>query len=139
MKNLYKARRVEDLKQIAYELLRVHAGNKIFAFYGSLGAGKTTLIKEICDELKVVDVVNSPTFAIINQYFTESGKSVFHFDFYRIESITEAFDIGYEDYIYSDSYCFIEWPDKIESLIPEFAVKVYIDMDEASGDRIITF
>ena len=101
-----------------------------------MGAGKTTFIKAICHYLGAVDIVQSPSFAIINEYRTKQGESVFHFDFYRIRKIEEAFDIGYEDYFYSGSYCFIEWPELIEELLPEETVKVYISGDTS---RLIEF
>ena len=89
------------------------------AFYGEMGAGKTTLIKEICKLLGVSDITSSPSFSLINEYLTKEDNSIFHFDFYRINHIEEAYDIGYEDYFYSNSLCLIEWPEKIESLLPE--------------------
>ncbi len=99
---------------------------KIIAFYGSMGAGKTTFIKALCEELKVTDTVNSPTFALINEYGTEAGNTVFHFDFYRIKTGNEVFDLGYEDYFYGDDLCLIEWAEKIEHLLPENYVRVNI-------------
>ncbi|MBN2174275.1 MAG: tRNA (adenosine(37)-N6)-threonylcarbamoyltransferase complex ATPase subunit type 1 TsaE [Bacteroidales bacterium] len=127
------------LDEIASKLLHEHAGKKVFAFYGPLGAGKTTFIKAICNVLEVVDDVNSPTFSIINQYFTKNDETVYHFDFYRLESVAEAFDIGYEDYIYSGSYCFIEWPEKIDQLLPEYTVRVEIEPMEGTLARLVTF
>lgn len=91
-----------------------------------MGAGKTTFIKAICHELGVADIVQSPTFSIINEYKTTTGESLFHFDFYRIKKLEEVFDIGYEDYIYSGSYCFLEWPELIEPLLPEDTVRINI-------------
>ena len=99
---------------------------KVFAFYGGMGAGKTTFIKAICAVLGVADIVQSPTFSIVNEYKTTAGDSIYHFDFYRIKKTGEVFDIGYEDYLYSGSYCFMEWPELIESLLPDDSVKVRI-------------
>ncbi|MBI5219530.1 MAG: tRNA (adenosine(37)-N6)-threonylcarbamoyltransferase complex ATPase subunit type 1 TsaE [Bacteroidia bacterium] len=103
-----------------------HPSVKIFAFYGEMGAGKTTFIKALCKAAGVVDIVNSPSFSIINEYKNKTGGQVYHLDFFRIKSIEEAFDVGYEDYFYSDNYCFIEWPEKIEPLLPENTVKISI-------------
>ena len=108
----------------------------IFAFYGKMGSGKTTFIKSICEELGVEDSINSPTFAIVNEYMSGEEDTIFHFDFYRIKSIAEVYNMGYEEYIYSDAYCFIEWPELIEELLPEETVRVYIT-EESDGTRII--
>ena len=110
---------------------------KVIAFYGSMGAGKTTFIKALCEELGVTDVVNSPTFAIINEYAAGKEK-IYHFDFYRINKPEEALDFGYEDYFYSGSFCFVEWPEKIADLLPEDTLKLYITED-ADGSREISF
>jgi len=107
---------------------------RIFAFYGSMGAGKTTFITELCAELEVDDIVNSPTFTIVNEYKTRTGRQVFHFDFYRIEKLQEVFDMGFEEYMYdSDGICLMEWPEKIEELLPKETVKVRItELDDGS-------
>ncbi len=102
--------------------------NNCVAFYGEMGAGKTTLIKEICKLLGVCDITSSPSFSLINEYLSKEDKSIFHFDFYRINDIEEAYDIGYEDYFYSNSLCFIEWPEKIESLLPENHTNIKINI-----------
>lgn len=102
-----------------------------------MGSGKTTLIKSICEELGVIDVVQSPSFAIINEYKTKSGESVFHIDFYRIRKKEEIFDIGYEEYLFSGSYCFIEWPELMEDLLPDGVVRIGIDVDGGTGERVI--
>ena len=107
-------------------LLKAFPDERVFAFYGAMGAGKTTLIKALCHELGSSDYVTSPTFALINEYSTSNGSVIYHFDFYRIKKIEEAFDLGYEDYIYSGNYCFIEWPEMIESLLPDGIVEVRI-------------
>ncbi len=110
--------------------------NKCIAFYGEMGVGKTTFIKAICKELGVIDVVNSPTFSIINEYTTQKEKIIYHFDFYRIKNIEEIFNIGYEEYFYSESLCFIEWPEKIKTLLPENYIAVYIK-ETRNGSRTL--
>ncbi len=110
----------------------------VVAFYGPMGAGKTTLIKEICAQLGVVDErVTSPTFALVNQYGTIDKTDIFHFDFYRIDNPEEAFDLGYEEYFYSDALCLVEWPEKIEALLPEDTLRVRIEPDE-TGCRLVS-
>lgn len=126
-----------DLPQIAEQLLSAIGNHKIVAFYGEMGAGKTTLIKQLCKVLKVVDTIQSPTFSIVNEYLTEDNQQVYHFDFYRIKEEEEAFDFGVEEYFYSGNYCFIEWPEQIPNLIPEKAVKVSIKQTE-DNKRLIT-
>lgn len=128
---------IDELPGAAEELLSSFSEKRIFAFYGTLGAGKTTFIKEICRQLGVVDNVSSPTFALINQYMRASGESVYHFDFYRIKEASEALDIGFEEYIYSGEYCFIEWPEIITEYLPEDYISVKINEDE-QGNRLIT-
>lgn len=98
----------------------------IFAFYGKMGTGKTTFIKSLCEELGVEDTINSPTFAIVNEYEDRDANTIFHFDFYRIKSLTEVYNMGYEEYFYSNAYCFIEWPELIEELLPEEHIRVDI-------------
>lgn len=127
---------LSTLQDTAKQLLSYFPEERIFAFYGSIGAGKTTFIKAICHELGSVDYVTSPTFALINEYTTIEGDVIYHFDFYRIKKIEEAFDLGYEDYIYSGNYCFIEWPEMIESLLPEEIVQVRITEVE-HGKRLV--
>jgi tRNA threonylcarbamoyladenosine biosynthesis protein TsaE len=110
----------------------------IFAFYGKMGAGKTTFIKALCKALGVEDEVNSPTFAIVNEYRSEStAELIYHFDFYRIKKVEEVYDLGYEDYFYSGALCFIEWPELIEELLPEDTKKISIE-ENNDGERIIT-
>ena len=104
--------------------------NTVFAFYGKMGAGKTTFIKAVCECLGVEDVINSPTFAIVNEYRSETGELIYHFDFYRIQKLEEVYDVGYEDYFYSGALCFIEWPELIEEVLPGNAVKVEIAEEE---------
>lgn len=125
--------KITTLKAIgkaAKELIERFPQQRVFAFYGKMGAGKTTFIQAICRELGTNDNVTSPTFALINEYKTVKGDSIFHFDFYRIKELEEAFDLGYEDYIYSGNYCLIEWPEKIEPLLPQEFVAVNIEVEE---------
>ena len=126
-----------QLHHTAKELVASFPSSRIFAFYGEMGSGKTTFIQEICRSLKSPDVVTSPTFAIINEYFTSSGSAIYHFDFYRLKDIREVYDLGYEDYFFGGDYCLIEWPEKIETLLPDKHVKVTIS-EEGSGLRKIT-
>ena len=132
--------RIQDLEHIneaAKQFVAQIGDHKVFAFYGSMGAGKTTFIKAICEELGVEDVITSPTFAIINEYTGQEG-TIYHFDFYRIKKLEEVYDMGYEDYFYSGALCFIEWPELIEEVLPEDAVKVSITEKE-DGSRAILF
>ncbi len=127
---------ISALQDSAKQLLNHFPEYRIFALYGGMGAGKTTFIKAICHELGSTDYVTSPTFALINEYSTVDGALIYHFDFYRIKKLEEAFDLGYEDYIYSGNYCFIEWPEMIEPLLPDGIIQVKISETE-SGSRII--
>jgi len=133
----YKAKTVQDLKEISQHLIKDFGDNRVIAFYGEMGVGKTTLIKELCQLLGVEDDTNSPTFSVVNEYLTIKKDSVYHFDFYRIETEEEVFDLGYEDYFYSDSFCFIEWPEKIPNLLPENLIKVVLELDENLNRLII--
>ena len=116
-----------ELKAVAQQLLKFANGNKFFIFEGEMAAGKTTFIKALCEALGVIDIVSSPTFSIINEYEARDGL-VYHFDFYRLKNLQEAYDIGYEDYFYSDAICLIEWPTKVEELLPETYIKVEISI-----------
>ncbi len=127
---------VAALPQVAQELLETFPEERFFAFFGKMGVGKTTLIKEICQQLGVEDNVCSPTFAIINSYSTAAGEPVYHFDFYRLKNLDEAYDIGYEEYFYSGDWVFTEWTEKIEELLPEHYVRV--DIEENNENRILT-
>jgi len=127
---------LSEINNIASKFIKAHPADRIFAFYGEMGAGKTTFIKALCEEMHVMDYVTSPTFALINEYKTKNDSTIFHFDFYRIKSISEVFDFGYEDYFYSGDYCFIEWPELIETLLPSITVKVTIKEIE-KGKRVI--
>ena len=117
-----------ELDEIAQQLLKKY-NFKIFLFYGEMGVGKTRFIKSLCKGLDVLDVVSSPTFSIVNQYLNKNNDFIYHFDFYRTNNKEEIFDIGYEEYIYSSSYCFIEWPEKIESLLPNNYIKIEMILD----------
>jgi tRNA threonylcarbamoyladenosine biosynthesis protein TsaE len=115
-----------DLNTAAKKIIEAIGSRKIVAFYGQMGSGKTTLIKHICQELNVTDVVNSPTFSLVNEYQLPNGEPIYHFDFYRISKIEEAFDFGYEEYFFSEYLCLIEWPEIIENLIPSDAARLSI-------------
>ena len=117
-----------ELDEIAQQLLKKY-NLKIFLFYGKMGVGKTRFIKSLCKGLDVLDVVSSPTFSIVNQYLNKNDDFIYHFDFYRTNNKEEIYDIGYEEYIYSSSYCFIEWPEKIESLLPNNYIKIEMILD----------
>lgn len=127
--------KTDELPTIARQLTATFADERFYAFYGAMGVGKTTLIKEICHLLGVKDNVCSPTFAIINEYTDGEGEPVYHFDFYRLKKLEEAYDIGYEEYFYSGRYCFTEWTEKIEPLLPPRYVR--IEMCEAGGTRTL--
>ena len=133
--------RIESLKELgeAARLFLDGIGeSRVIAFYGAMGAGKTTFIKALCDVLGVEDDVNSPTFNIINEYRTDNGDAVYHFDFYRIEKVSEAMDIGFEEYVYSGDLCLIEWPQNIEQILPVDTLKVQISVLD-DGCRVVTF
>jgi tRNA threonylcarbamoyladenosine biosynthesis protein TsaE len=117
----------EELTDLAVTLLKLGGSRKIWLLEGEMGAGKTTLIKELGRQLGVIDVMNSPTFSIVNEYRTHSDEKIYHFDFYRLKQEVEAVNIGVDEYFYSGSYCFIEWPDKIPNLIPDAVVRIKIE------------
>ncbi|MBR6973877.1 MAG: tRNA (adenosine(37)-N6)-threonylcarbamoyltransferase complex ATPase subunit type 1 TsaE [Bacteroidaceae bacterium] len=133
-----KIKSIEEIAVAAKEFVTAMGDRKVFAFYGKMGAGKTTFIKAVCEELGVEDVINSPTFAIVNEYVDGKGEPVYHFDFYRIKNLQEVLDIGYEDYVYSGHMCFMEWPELIENLLPDDAVKVTIE-EKTDGGRVVQF
>lgn len=118
---------LKDIKKAARTFLSLVHDKRMFAFYGSMGSGKTTLIKAICKELGATDMVTSPTFALVNEYRTRHGDTIYHLDLYRMNSIGELFDIGYEEYFYGDHIVFIEWPEKAEALLPESIVQVTLE------------
>ncbi|HEY5511606.1 MAG TPA: tRNA (adenosine(37)-N6)-threonylcarbamoyltransferase complex ATPase subunit type 1 TsaE [Prolixibacteraceae bacterium] len=127
---------LSELNKVAEKFIDAHPADRLFAFYGKMGSGKTTFIKALCEKLQVIDWVTSPTFALINVYETEQSKEIYHFDFYRIKNLEELFDLGYEEYFFSDKYCFVEWPELIEPLLPPNAVRITITEIE-NGSRII--
>ena len=129
---------IESISEAAREFIAQLGDNKRFAFYGSMGAGKTTFVKALCEAMGVTDTVNSPTFAIVNEYDTPSGRPIYHFDFYRIKRLAEVYDMGYEDYFYGRGLCLIEWPELIEELLPEDTVKVTIE-ELPDGSREVRF
>lgn len=129
----------DGLQLVARSLLKRYPNKRIFAIYAPMGAGKTTFIRALCQRLGAKDNVSSPTFAIINEYLSKSGQTIYHFDFYRIKKLEEAMDIGSEEYFYSGAYCFIEWPELIGEILPDDAVKVQIRVDDETGNRIFTF
>ncbi len=126
-----------QLLLIAKQLLAFTPNNRIFLFYGDMGAGKTTLIKAICHELGVQDNVTSPTFSIVNEYNASNSQKAYHFDFYRLKSQTEAMDLGYEEYFYSGAYCFVEWPEMVPDLLPPHYVKIKISVSGQNSREII--
>jgi tRNA threonylcarbamoyladenosine biosynthesis protein TsaE len=150
-----KIQDLEHIREAAREFISHIGERRVFAFYGKMGAGKTTFVKAICEELGVQDVITSPTFAIVNEYGTPSnspclggdqksslsredlGGSIYHFDFYRIKKLEEVYDMGFEDYFYSGALCFIEWPELIEDILPDDAVRVSITEQE-DGTRMVT-
>ena len=127
---------LDHIREAAKEFVSAMGDHTVFAFYGKMGAGKTTFIKAVCECLGVEDVINSPTFAIVNEYRSGSGELIYHFDFYRIKKLEEVYDMGYEDYFYSGALCFIEWPELVEELLPGDAVKVGLEED-AEGARVV--
>lgn len=128
---------LDELKHAAEQLISFGGSEKIFLFYGAMGAGKTTLIKSLCESLGVMEPATSPTFSIVNEYQGDSCK-IYHFDFYRLKNQSEALDLGYEEYFYSDNYCFIEWPEKIPDLLPDHYVRVDVQV-VSNSERLLTF
>ena len=151
-------RDLDNIREAAREFIQHIGDYRVFAFYGKMGAGKTTFVKAICEEFGVEDVITSPTFAIVNEYQvigdgcwvidngnsqhqapnTQHPKTIYHFDFYRIKKLEEVYDMGYEDYFYSGALCFIEWPELIEEILPDDAVRVSITEQE-DGSRLVSF
>ena len=127
---------LENIADAAKKFLAEAGDRRVFAFHGGMGAGKTTFIKALCSELGVTEVVASPTFAIVNEYMTQNGEPVYHFDLYRVKTMDEACDFGCEDYFYSGNYCFIEWPELVEPLLPDDTADVCITVDD-EGHRAV--
>ncbi len=125
-----------ELPEVAKKILHTYPKERIFGFYGEMGAGKTTLIKEICKVLGVKNITSSPSFAIVNEYTSANNEPVYHFDFYRIEKLDDAYQIGFEDYLNSGYYCFIEWTEKVEPILKGDFVKVEIEILEGGGRMI---
>lgn len=133
-----KIEKLDNIREAAKQFIANIGDSTVFAFYGNMGAGKTTFVKAVCEELGVDDVITSPTFSIVNEYRSEqTGELIYHFDFYRVKRIEEVYDMGFEDYFYSGALCFIEWPELCEEVLPDDTVKVSIN-EEPDGSRTIT-
>ena len=128
---------IQALPTATASLLSYIKEASVVAFYGKMGAGKTTLIKELCRQLGVTSVVNSPTFSLVNEYHTKDGETIYHFDFYRINKLEEVYDFGYEEYFYSGNLCLIEWPELVEQLLPDDTLKLLIE-EKPDGCRVIS-
>lgn len=138
MENSVRVSAPEALPAVAQKILSDFPDQRIFAFYGEMGAGKTTFIHSFCRQLGSQDNISSPTFALVNEYEDRNGNVLFHFDFYRMKHLEEAFDIGLEEYLYSGNYCFMEWPEKITELLPPVYVKINITVLDHL-DRVISW
>lgn len=137
MRKEYIAQSADDLKNVACEIIPLIINYPVVAFKGKMGSGKTALIKEICKLLQVKEVVTSPTFTLVNEYHTFSGKNIYHFDFYRIDRIEEIYDLGYEEYLYSGNICLIEWPEIVENMFLEDTLYVHINIDDKKRRHIL--
>lgn len=129
---------LDTIRNAARQFIENIGSSRVFAFYGKMGAGKTTFVKALCEELGCDDVITSPTFAIVNEYTDGEQQPVYHFDFYRIKKLEEVYDMGYEEYFYSGALCLIEWPELIEDVLPDDTVRVTIE-EQADGSRLLTF
>ena len=129
---------LDTRRSAARQFIENIGSSRVFAFYGKMGAGKTTFVKALCEELGCDDVITSPTFAIVNEYTDGEQQPVYHFDFYRIKKLEEVYDMGYEEYFYSGALCLIEWPELIEDVLPDDTVRVTIE-EQADGSRLLTF
>ncbi len=132
---MYKNYELDEVRAVAKLILETLKG-RILLFYGEMGTGKTTLIKELTKQIGVDEVVNSPTFSLVNEYLSKKGETIYHFDFYRIEDETEAYDMGIEEYFYSNHWCLVEWPDKVENLLPLESVSIQLSIN-TDGSRNI--
>ena len=130
MENTFCAKSIEELSDVAKQILKGTSPYKKFLFFGEMGVGKTTLIKALSLHLGVQDVVSSPTFSIVNEYITQKKEKIFHFDFYRIKDESEAFDLGYEEYFFSSAFCFVEWPERVPNLIEDNMVKIFMHTEK---------
>jgi tRNA threonylcarbamoyladenosine biosynthesis protein TsaE len=128
---------LNDLETAAQTFIDMMGTHKVFAFYGEMGAGKTTFIKQVCRQMGVEENITSPTFSIVNEYIATGGNSIYHFDCYRLKNLEEAYNIGAEEYFYSGNYCMIEWPEKIEGMLPESAIAVKIEVQHKNHRKII--
>lgn len=138
MAEQYKVASVDELPAVAAALIKRLDDHSVVAFYGEMGAGKTTFIKTLCEALGVRDVINSPTFSIVNEYVDAAGRTIHHFDFYRLKRLEEAYDIGLEDYLYGGELCLMEWPELVEPLLPDDTLRVSIEAHD-DGTRLISF
>lgn len=134
---VFELQSLDQIDCVAVEFIKLMGNKKVFAFYGEMGAGKTTFIKAVCKAMGVTDNITSPTFALINEYAGQNGEPIYHFDCYRLKNVTEAYDIGLEEYLWSGRVCFIEWPEKIEDLLPSGCVDVQIETLLDNSRRIV--
>lgn len=139
MKTQIVCNKISELSGIARLLIEKYPDQRLFAFYGEMGAGKTTFIQYLCDFLGFEETVSSPTFSLVNVYQTKEDETIYHFDFYRIEKLEEVYDMGYEEYFYSGNYCFLEWPEKISQLLPPDVIEVRIEVNHMDEKRFISF
>lgn len=133
---VYLAKKLEDLPRVVEQFLRDFPLDNHFALVGEMGAGKTTFVKALCEALGVGDAVSSPTFSIVNEYTTKAGKTLYHFDFYRLKEVEEALDFGLEDYLYGDGICLMEWADIVSELLPDDVLEINIT-ERSNGERIL--
>ncbi|MCL2596878.1 MAG: tRNA (adenosine(37)-N6)-threonylcarbamoyltransferase complex ATPase subunit type 1 TsaE [Paludibacter sp.] len=138
MSKILKIKSLDTIEQTARQFVEAIGDNTVFAFFGKMGAGKTTFIKTVCQEIGVIDTVNSPTFSIINEYKTINGLNIYHIDCYRINNINEAINLGFDDYLCSENICFIEWAEKIAEILPDNTIGVTFEEEETGGTRILT-
>ncbi len=135
--NTFKIQSLEQINQVAKDFLNELGPHQVIALYGPMGVGKTTFVKALCEVLQVNDTVNSPSFAIVNEYETAQAEKIYHFDFYRLKNVEEAYDMGYEDYFYSGNLCLIEWPEKIDSILPANRIDLIFE-ELPDGSRKLT-